>query len=138
MATIGYTIANADTVGSIQACLKICENSLISSKSCVVDNTNVDAGSRKKFIDLAKKFKVQCRCFVMNISVAQVKHNIAFRQLTDSSHTKINEMLLNMMKKKFAQPQLEEGFTEIIKVNIKPVFDREDWKRLYTMYLVDK
>ncbi|XP_073816232.1 polynucleotide kinase 3'-phosphatase isoform X2 [Musca autumnalis] len=138
LASLGYTVANADTVGNVQACLKMCENALVSSKSCVVDNTNVDVESRKKFIELSKKFKVPCRCFIMNVSVAQVKHNIAFRQLTDVKHSKINEMLLNMMKKKFTQPQLEEGFTEIVKVNIKPTFERDDWKRLYTMYLVDK
>lgn len=110
----------------------------MSGKSCVVDNTNVDIESRKKFVALAKKLKVKCRCFMMNVSVAQVKHNIAFRQLTHTKHSKINEMVLNMMKKKYTQPQLAEGFAEIVKVNIKPVFEREDWKRLYTMFLVDK
>ncbi|XP_061395113.1 uncharacterized protein F21D5.5 [Musca vetustissima] len=138
LAPLGYTIANADTVGSVQACLKICENALMSSTSCVVDNTNVDMESRKRFVELAKKLNAQCRCFVMNVSVGQVKHNIAFRQLTDAKHTKINDMVLNMMKKKFTPPQREEGFAEIVKVNIKPDFERDDWKRLYAMYLVDK
>lgn len=138
LSPLGYTIANADTLGSSQNCLKACESSLSSRKSCVVDNTNVDVESRKKFIELAKRFNVNCRCFVMNVSVTQVKHNIAFRQLTDPKHSKINEMVLNMMKKKYTLPKLEEGFSEIVKVNIKPIFKRDDWKRLYALYLVEK
>ncbi|XP_013105344.1 uncharacterized protein F21D5.5 [Stomoxys calcitrans] len=135
---LGYTVANADTVGSIQACVKICEKALTSGISCVVDNTNVDVDSRKKFIAIAKKLNVQCRCFYMNISLAQVKHHLTFRQLTDTKHSKVSEMILNMMKKKYTQPQLDEGFTEIVKVNIKPTFKRDDWKRLYRLYLVEK
>ncbi|KAI8131010.1 hypothetical protein FF38_04306 [Lucilia cuprina] len=138
LAPLGYTVANADTVGSTQSCLKICEKSLVSNKSCVVDNTNVDVDSRKKFIELAKKYKIKCRCFMMNVSVAQVKHNIAFRQLTDNKHSKINDMVFNMMKKKYNIPTLTEGFAEIVKVNIKPEFERADWKRLYKLYLVEK
>lgn len=103
-----------------------------------MDNTNVDLESRKKFLDLAKKHKITCRCFVMNVSVSQIKHNIAFRQLTDNKHTKINDMVFNMMKKKYTSPNLGEGFVEIVKVNLKPKFDNDDWKRLYKLYLVEK
>ena len=103
-----------------------------------MDNTNVDIESRKKFVELAKKHKVICRCFMMNVSVAQIKHNIAFRELTDSQHSKINNMVFNMMKKKYTVPTLAEGFTEIVKVNLKPEFERDDWKRLYKLYLVEK
>lgn len=138
LAPLGYTVANADTLGSTQACLKVCEKSLISRKSCVVDNTNVDVESRKKFLDLAKSYKIKSRCFMMNITVAQIKHNIAFRQLTDSKHSKINDMVFNTMKKKYCVPTVAEGFTEIVKVNIKPDFERDDWKRLYKLYLVEK
>lgn len=138
MAPLGYTVANADTLGSTQACLKVCEKSLLSRKSCVVDNTNVDVESRKKFLDLAKSYKIKSRCFMMNITVAQIKHNIAFRQLTDSKHSKINDMVFNTMKKKYCVPTVAEGFTEIVKVNIKPDFERDDWKRLYKLYLVEK
>ncbi|XP_065371865.1 uncharacterized protein F21D5.5 [Calliphora vicina] len=138
LAHLGYTVANADILGSTQACLKSCEKSLMSNKSCVVDNTNVDVESRKKFVELAKKYKVNCRCFMMNVSVAQIKHNIAFRQLTDNKHSKINDMIFNMMKKKYTVPTLSEGFAETVKVNLKPEFERADWKRLYKLYLVEK
>uniref|UniRef100_A0A034W8B2 Bifunctional polynucleotide phosphatase/kinase n=1 Tax=Bactrocera dorsalis TaxID=27457 RepID=A0A034W8B2_BACDO len=133
-----YTIANADTVGGTQACLKICEKALGAGTSCVVDNTNVDVESRKKFITLAKKYNVPCRCFVMNVPVDQVRHNIKYRHLTDSSHSKINEMVFNMMKKKYKNPTEDEGFTHIVKVNLKPKFKSTTEEQLYKLYLLEK
>lgn len=125
-------------MGSVQACLKKCESAIKSGKSCVIDNTNVDVESRKKFIDLAKQLKVDCRCFSMNVSLGQVKHNIAFRELTDLKHSKINDMILNMMKKKYKSPCISEGFSEVVNVNIKPHFTNAEHEKLYKLYLVDK
>lgn len=133
-----YTIANADLAGSSQACLKICEKALSAGKSCVVDNTNVDVESRKKFIKLAQQYKVPCRCFLMNVPVDQVRHNIKYRQLTDPSHSKINEMVFNMMKKKYTAPTEDEGFTHIVKVNLKPKFKSTVEEQLYKLYLLEK
>ncbi|EDW96511.1 uncharacterized protein F21D5.5 [Drosophila yakuba] len=134
----GYKIANADTLGSTQNCLTACKRFLDSGQSCVVDNTNVDAASRKKFLQLASDKKIPCRCLVMNVPVAQVKHNIAFRELSDTAHSKIKDMVFNMMKKKYQEPALDEGFISIHKVNFKPSFADEKQEKLYKMYLVEK
>ncbi|EDW24378.1 GL24116 [Drosophila persimilis] len=134
----GYEIVNADTLGSTQSCLNTCKRLLSSGKSCVVDNTNVDAASRKKFLALAGELKVPCRCFVMNVSTAQVKHNIAFRELLETPHSQISDMVFNMMKKKYKEPTLDEGFATINRVNFVPKFVDEKEKRLYKMYLVEK
>lgn len=133
-----YTIANADTAGSTQACLKICEKALVAGTSCVVDNTNVDVGSRKKFITLANRYNLPCRCFVMNVQLDQVRHNIKYRHLTDSSHSKINDMVFNTMKKKYTNPTVDEGFTHIVKVNLKPKFKCITDEQLYKLYLLEK
>ncbi|KAL5289407.1 hypothetical protein ACFFRR_009507 [Megaselia abdita] len=134
----GYEILNADTLGSVQACLNKCEQFLRSGKSCVIDNTNVDVESRKKFITLSKNNGFKCRCFVMNTSPGQIKHNLAFRQLTDSKHSKINTMILNTMKKKFTSPSTSEGFDEIVKVNVVCDFDSVEHEKIYKMFLADK
>ncbi|KAH8383956.1 hypothetical protein KR009_011419 [Drosophila setifemur] len=136
--TRGYKIVNADTLGSTQACLSACEQFLDAGNSCVVDNTNVDAASRKKFLALATQLKIPCRCLVMNVSIPQVKHNIAFRNLSDTKHSKINEMVFNMMKKKYKEPALDEGFITIHKVNFKPTFANDKEEQLYKMHLVEK
>ncbi|CAD6992745.1 unnamed protein product [Ceratitis capitata] len=133
-----YVIANADKLGTTQSCLKICEKALAAGKSCVVDNTNVDVESRKKFLALAKQYNVSCRCFVMNVQLDLVRHNIKYRHLTDSNHSKINEMVFNMMKKKYTEPTVGEGFTHIIKVNLKPSFQSKADEELYKLYLLEK
>ncbi|KAH8338570.1 hypothetical protein KR059_010138 [Drosophila kikkawai] len=134
----GYRIVNADTLGSVQKCLSACQGYLEEGNSCVVDNTNVDAASRKKFLTIASNLKIPCRCLVMNLSVAQVKHNIAFRELSGANHSKINDMVFNMMKKKYQEPALDEGFQSIHRVNFKPEFASEKEEKLYKMYLVEK
>jgi len=42
----------------------------------VIDSSNHDVESRKKFIDLAKTFNIPCRVFLMNISKEHAEHNI--------------------------------------------------------------
>ncbi|KAH8354276.1 hypothetical protein KR084_005741 [Drosophila pseudotakahashii] len=134
----GYKIVNADTLGSTQNCLTACKRFLDSGQSCVVDNTNVDAASRKKFLQVANEMRIPCRCLVMNVPVPQVKHNIAFRELSDTTHSKIKDMVFNMMKKKYQEPALDEGFKSIHRVNFKPEFADEKQEKLYKMYLLEK
>lgn len=134
----GYEILNADTLGSVQACLNKCDQLMKSGRSCVIDNTNVDAETRKKFISLAKSNGIKCRCFVMNTSPGQISHNLAFRLLTDSKHSKINPMVMNTMKKKFASPALSEGFDEIVRVNAACHFGSTEHEKIYKMFLSDK
>ncbi|XP_068154098.1 uncharacterized protein F21D5.5 [Drosophila tropicalis] len=133
-----YKILNADTLGSVQSCLAASERALKSGTSCVIDNTNVDVASRKKFINLANGLNVPIRCFVMNVTPGQVKHNIAYRELSDANHSKINDMVFNMMKKKYQVPTLEEGFASIHKVNFKPQFSNDQEMKLYKMFLLEK
>lgn len=134
----GYRVVNADTLGSTQACLTACQRAQSSGRSCAVDNTNLDVASRKKFLALAAEKQIPCRCFVMNVTPAQAKHNIAYRELLDSKHSKINDMVFNMMKKKYQEPTLDEGFTSIHKVNFKPRFENVQEENFYKMYLLEK
>lgn len=133
----GYIPINRDTLGSVQKCIAMLEHSLQSGKRAVVDNTNPDADSRKRFIDIARKMKVPCRCFKMSATYKQAKHNNAFRELTDKSHASINDMVFNMYKSKYQEPSLGEGFKEIVKVNFLPKFESDADEKLYQMYLLE-
>lgn len=93
-----YNVINRDKLGSWQKCVSAMEKSLSAKECVVIDNTNPDKESRKRYIDAAKKFKCIIRCFVMNTSVKHAKHNNLFRELTDSNHTVINEMVFNSFK----------------------------------------
>lgn len=136
--TAGYEIINRDTLKTPKKCLGVLEESIRNKTSCVIDNTNPDPTSRKLYIEKAKSLKVPIRCFLFNTTYEQAKHNNVFRELTDSSHQKINEMVFNIYKKNYVEPSKKEGFTEIVRVNFVPKFKNAEEETLYQMYLVEK
>lgn len=74
----------------------------------------------------------------MITSEGQSKHNIVFRELTDPSHSTINDMVFNGYKSKFEEPSISEGFKQIVRVNFVPEFDNIDHENLYKLYLLEK
>ncbi|KAK4881724.1 hypothetical protein RN001_005043 [Aquatica leii] len=135
--TKGYVHVNRDTLGSWQNCIKLLEKTIQKQQSVVIDNTNGEKVTRKKYIDAAKKHNVNCRCFVMTTSWQHSKHNNKFRELTDTAHEPIGEMILNMYKKNYQEPSLEEGFDEIVNIDFVPEFHNDNHKKLYEMFLLD-
>jgi bifunctional polynucleotide phosphatase/kinase len=136
--TKGYVVINRDTLNSMQKCVAALEEALGSKKSCVIDNTNPDPASRKKFIEIAKNAGIRVRCFLMTTSYHHSRHNNIFRELTDPSHSKVNDIVYNTYKNKFVHPDMKEGFAEIVKVNCVPKFTKESDEKLYRMYLLEK
>ncbi|CAF0951153.1 unnamed protein product, partial [Didymodactylos carnosus] len=93
------------------------------------------------YIDVAKKFNVFCRCCVLNVSVEHAKHNNIFRQIigTDDSHKNVNDIVILGSNKAYVKPTMDEGFSEIVYVNFKPLFNDSDGnEKLYHYYLLDK
>ncbi|XP_055693812.1 uncharacterized protein F21D5.5 [Lutzomyia longipalpis] len=133
-----YEIVSRDKLGTWQKCVAAAEAALQCGKSVIVDNTNPDIESRKRYTELAKKLKCPCRCFQMATTPAQARHQIAFRELVDPSHAPINDMVLNSFKSKFKDPTTAEGFSGIVKVNVIPKFKDKKHQDLFHMYLLDK
>lgn len=131
-----YEVVSRDKIGTWQKCVDRVNDCLKTKRKVVVDNTNGDLESRARYLNAAKKHKVSCRCFVMTTSFKHAEHNIAFRELTDTKHSKINRIVLNSYKKNYQEPSLDEGFTEIVRVNFMPQFKDERDKCLYGMYLL--
>lgn len=134
----GYEVINRDTLKSMDKCIAAVRDNLSQKKSCVLDNTNPDIESRKKFIQIAKEFGVQVRCFVMTTTHQHSKHNNVFREMTDSKHQKISDIVFNTYKSKFTAPTLKEGFDEIVQVNCVPKFEDKEHEKMYRMYLLEK
>ncbi|KAJ6647211.1 Bifunctional polynucleotide phosphatase/kinase [Pseudolycoriella hygida] len=132
-----YNWINQDTLKSWQNCVKQLENAFSSKQSAVIDNTNPTKEARKRYIDVANKFKVQCRCFVMDVSFAHSKHNNKFRELTDATHKPVNEIVMNSFKKYYEPPTVAEGFLEVVNVNFIPKFKTSEDEKLYKMYLLE-
>lgn len=70
-----YHYINRDSLGSWQKCVAALEDALIAMKSVVIDNTNPDVVSRKRYLQVAASYKVPVRCFVMAADIEHVKHN---------------------------------------------------------------
>lgn len=132
----GYARVNRDKLGSWQKCVKVMEETLSTKKKVVIDNTNPNKEARKRYIDVAKKYNVVCRCFLMKIDVPHAKHNNKFRELTDKSHMKVSDIIINSYFKQFEEPTLEEGFKEIVEVPFIPMFSSEKQEQLYRMFLL--
>lgn len=134
----GYVHVNRDILGTWQKCVMLCEDSLKMHKKIVIDNTNPDVDSRKRYIDLCKQYKVPCRCFFFDLTFQHVRHNERFREMTDTSHQPINEMILNSFKSKFVSPAVSEGFSELIKINFVPKFKSKELETIYRCFLLEK
>ncbi|XP_076290389.1 polynucleotide kinase 3'-phosphatase [Lasioglossum baleicum] len=132
-----YGYVNRDTLGSWKKCVALMEQNLTEKKSVVVDNTNPDPASRQRYVEVAKKRGIPVRCFIMTTNVDHAKHNNKFRELTDPSHTKVSEIIINSYMKNYQPPTLDEGFTEIVEVNFVPAFQNNEHRELYEMYLLE-
>ena len=133
----GVVVASNDISGGKEKTLRVVESALINGKSVVVDNTHVDKQSRKSYIDLGLKYDVKVRALVMKTTHDHARHNNLFREITDSSHARIKEPLFNQYRARHEPPSLDEGFSEIIKVNFVPKFENDLLKNLYFLYLLE-
>lgn len=70
-----YKHINRDNLGSWQKCVAETKLGLQSGQSVVVDNTNPDFESRSRYIEVASKLKIQCRCIVIGDSIPRARHN---------------------------------------------------------------
>uniref|UniRef100_A0A1I7VDI6 Bifunctional polynucleotide phosphatase/kinase n=1 Tax=Loa loa TaxID=7209 RepID=A0A1I7VDI6_LOALO len=133
----GYGIVNRDTLKTWQKCVENAKILLKRQQNVIVDNTNADKESRKRYISLAKSFGAVSRCFLFNCTLEQAAHNCKYRVIidTDEKHIEIGRMVLDGYKKKFEEPKLSEGFSSIVKVNFVPEFDCREHEAIYRMYL---
>ena len=134
----GVVVASNDISGGRERTLRVVETALINGQSVVVDNTHVDKQSRRSYIDLGLKYDVKVRALVMTTTHDHARHNNLFREIIDSSHARIKEPLFNQYRARHEPATLDEGISEIIKVNFVPTFENEHLKILYFMYLLEK
>ncbi|EFO19420.2 hypothetical protein LOAG_09075 [Loa loa] len=97
----GYGIVNRDTLKTWQKCVENAKILLKRQQNVIVDNTNADKESRKRYISLAKSFGAVSRCFLFNCTLEQAAHNCKYRVIidTDEKHIEIGRMVLDGYKK---------------------------------------
>ncbi|KAJ8928963.1 hypothetical protein NQ314_018400 [Rhamnusium bicolor] len=74
----------------------------------------------------------------MATTFQQAKHNNKFRELTDKSHVPVSEIIINSLKKNFQEPDVLEGFSEIVKIPFVPEFENAEHEKLYKLFLLEK
>ena len=131
-----YFHVNRDKLRTWQKCVKATKDALVDGKNVVVDNTDPDVESRKRYLEVAKAAGITCRCILMTTSLPHALHNERFRQITAKNHTHVSRIVFNLYKSRYQEPTLLEGFSEIIKVNFVPNFSNLNEEKLYKQFLV--
>ncbi|KAK3745074.1 hypothetical protein QZH41_014559 [Actinostola sp. cb2023] len=132
-----YVRVNRDSLGTWQKCVSSCRNALRQGKSVVVDNTNPDKESRKRYIDCGKEANIPARCFIMDVTKEHAQHNNQVRETLniDKNYKPVGFMVYNSYKSTYVEPSCEEGFSETVRVQFKPKFKSERTKELYNQFL---
>ncbi|CAL8072665.1 unnamed protein product [Calicophoron daubneyi] len=137
LAPLGYTIVSRDVLNTWQKCVNATKDALRKGESVAVDNTNMDAESRGRYVEAAKAAGCPIRCFVMKTTVENARHNERFRVLTHEDHEPISQMVFNMLKSKYQEPTMKEGFSEIVEIPFVVDKQCQDLS-LYCMHLLEK
>ncbi|XP_066262321.1 uncharacterized protein F21D5.5 [Euwallacea similis] len=133
----GYVHVSRDLLGSWKKCVQVMEENLKKNKNVVIDNTNGDKESRQRFIQAAKKFNADVRCFIMDTSLAQMRHNNKFRELTDNTHTIVSDIVIFSYRKNYQEPENEEGYAQILKIPFISKFTDKDLEKVYKTFLLE-
>ncbi|TFK42832.1 polynucleotide kinase 3 phosphatase-domain-containing protein [Crucibulum laeve] len=137
-----YVHVNQDILKTRDKCVKHTQEALENGQSCVIDNTNRNASTRKYYIDLAKRLKVPIRCFLFSGSIELAWHNNLYRAYNlppsvsskEPSRDIVPYTAFSGFRGAYEEPRLDEGFSEIKTVNW--VFEgSEDEKKYWSMWL---
>ncbi|KAG6910893.1 hypothetical protein DXG01_006576 [Tephrocybe rancida] len=103
----GYIHINQDMLKTRDKCVREMKKALQDGKSCTVDNTNRNIATRKHYLDVAKELGVPARVFNLPPTIAA----------TEPTRELVPYIGFSGFRDNFEEPQLEEGFSEIKKVN---------------------
>ncbi|KAM8794772.1 LOW QUALITY PROTEIN: uncharacterized protein ACNFOS_011840 [Eudromia elegans] len=64
----------------------------------------------------------------------QARHNVRFREMTDSSHPPVSDVVLHSYRRRFEPPQEAEGFARILRVPFVPDLPDPARRRLFLQF----
>ncbi|RHZ62646.1 putative DNA 3'-phosphatase Tpp1 [Aspergillus thermomutatus] len=136
---LGYERVNQDNLKTRQKCIKVAKEFLAAGSSVVVDNTNADPNTRAEWVRVAQELNVPIRCVHFTSPPELCKHNNAVRAanrtLNPESRTSLPGIAFGDFLKRFREPTMEEGFSDIVRVDFR-FRGNEEARRIWGQYWV--
>jgi len=131
----GYVRVNRDTLKTQAKCRKAAEAAFSEGKSVVVDNTNPSRAVRSEYIQIAEDNKIPVRCFYFDTNLELANHlNYVRVKETNGGVRRIPPVGYHMYNKNFNEPDLSEGFSDIVAVTFTPDFKNEEHKKMFFLF----
>ena len=132
----GYIRINQDNLKSKEKVLKCLSKNIGEGKKIVIDSTNPQKNTRSEYIKICKENNYPIRAFVFQVSKELAMHLNNLRAINKkrqhySGH--VNNIPIHAFFKNYQEPEISEGFKEIVKVNFipGPFLNEEDKKIFY-------
>lgn len=142
---MNYVKVSRDELKTMEKCEKSLKEHLTESKKnpvrVVVDNTNVDIASRKRWLNISNTFGATTIAVYIGSETDIALHNNLFRRCVATEGSKVAMVPTFVIKKQAKElviPSKAEGFTSVFKANFVPKFSRKEDEQLYYMFLSDK
>lgn len=152
-----------DTLKKKEKCWSACQEAIKAGKSCVIDNTNVSVEARQPYIAAARSAGVPVRCFLFTADMDLAQHLNHMREVRSTPpvpgrHTPVvalhrsaerwvgygaqrlgekdhvPSMVYFKMRKDWQEPRLEEGISEVVKINFQPTFLDDRHQKLFKQF----
>ena len=131
----GYIRINQDNLKAKQKVMNCLMKNIDEGKKIVIDCTNPQKNGRSEYIKICKNKNYPIRAFVFQVSKELAMHLNNLRAINKnrkhySDH--VNNIPIHTFFKNFEQPEIKEGFTEIVQVNFVPgPFENEEDKKIF-------
>lgn len=127
---IGYEILNQDALKTLKNCEKKCSELIKLEKSIVIDATNPSDSIRNFWIKIADRYNYTTRVVLMTTLFDIAKHNNYYRAFKNDVEA-IPDIAYRVFNKKYVEPCLNEGLTEIIKCHSSKPQDDDYYLFMY-------
>ena len=103
-----YVVISGDEYKTSKKMIKESERHIKNGKSIIYDATNATKDKRSEYIAVAKKYNIEARCI-------NVKTDIVESMFRNNKRDKvIPKITYYVFRKKYQEPNIDEGFKEVI------------------------
>ncbi|KAI4236292.1 MAG: hypothetical protein LQ349_002629 [Xanthoria aureola] len=137
---LGYERVNQDALKTRDKCVKVASELLLKGISVAIDNTNADRGTRMVWVELAQQSKIPIRCVHFTAGAKLCQHNDAVRAIAGNRFNPEKRVMLphtafSSFASRYKQPQVEEGFQDVVPVQFQFQGDEEQ-RKIWSRYWI--